>query len=376
MQVFQPAARAVAHELRATGGGVPLSSPGPFPDLFRADDQPERAPDRPGEGLVHVPALGRHVRPADARIGEGILPDADQASQVCPAAGRARTPASGGGMPGTDGPSQVWARAAARRSPCRSSTPPLVRSTRWRPSATQAWTVPRGLREVRLTVLRDVGAAVRFLTVLPWPGARSCEPAAVARAAWAFPVVGLLVGACSTAAGLAAAWLFGPPLHVIAAVAASAVVTGGLHLDGLADSADALFSWRSREKKLEILRDSRTGTMGALALFLVLATKLGALHALGPYWWKAALLAAPGGTPMNGLPRPRDAYVRPMRCRRSTTSRASLVGRTPTRRKGGEPGRTAVNPRSTRPDPMDRDAPLAPPPDESRPLGLLRGGSR
>lgn len=54
MQGFQPAARAVAHEVRATGGGVPLSSPGPFPDLFRADDQPERAPDRPGEGLVHV----------------------------------------------------------------------------------------------------------------------------------------------------------------------------------------------------------------------------------------------------------------------------------------------------------------------------------
>ena len=144
---------------------------------------------------------------------------------------------------------------------------------------------------MRVNPLRDVGAAVRFLTVLPWPGARSCEHAAVARAAWAFPVVGLLVGACSTAAGLAAAWLFGPPLHVIAAVAGSAVVTGGLHLDGLADSADALFSWRSREKKLEILRDSRIGTMGALALFLVLATKLGALHALGPHWWKAALLA-------------------------------------------------------------------------------------
>ena len=86
---------------------MPLSSPGPFPDLFRANDQPERASDQPGEGLVHVPAPGRHVRPADARIGEGIVPDADQASQVCPAAGRARTPASGGGMPGTDGPSQV-----------------------------------------------------------------------------------------------------------------------------------------------------------------------------------------------------------------------------------------------------------------------------
>ncbi len=142
-----------------------------------------------------------------------------------------------------------------------------------------------------VTPLRDVGAAVRFLTVLPCPGAPSCDPAAVARAAWAFPVVGVLIGGCSAAAGLACQWLFGPPLHLIAAVAASAMVTGGLHLDGLADSADALFSWRSREKKLEILRDSRIGTMGAVALFLVLATKLAALHALGPQWWEAALLA-------------------------------------------------------------------------------------
>ncbi len=140
-------------------------------------------------------------------------------------------------------------------------------------------------------LLRDVGSAVRFLTVIPWPGAPSSDSAAVARAVWAFPCVGLLAGGCSAAAGLASGWLFGPPLHVIAAVAASSVVTGGLHLDGLADSADALFSWRSRERKLAILHDSRIGTMGVLALFLVLAGKLAALHVLGPDWWTAALLA-------------------------------------------------------------------------------------
>jgi adenosylcobinamide-GDP ribazoletransferase len=138
---------------------------------------------------------------------------------------------------------------------------------------------------------RDVGAAVRFLTVIPWPGAQSSDPAAVARSAWAFPCVGLLVGGCSAAAGLASGWLFSPPLELIAAVGAPVIVTGGLHLDGLADSADALFSWRSREKKLEILHDSRIGTMGVLALFLVLATKLGALQALGQDWWRAAILA-------------------------------------------------------------------------------------
>ncbi len=142
-----------------------------------------------------------------------------------------------------------------------------------------------------LALVRDLGSAVRFLTVIPWPDALSSDSDAVARAVWAFPLVRLLTGCSSAAVGLACGWLCGAPLHVIAAVAASSVVTGGLHLDGLADGADALFSWRSRERKLEILHDSRIGTMGVLALFFVLATKLGALQALGPDWWKAALLA-------------------------------------------------------------------------------------
>jgi adenosylcobinamide-GDP ribazoletransferase len=132
---------------------------------------------------------------------------------------------------------------------------------------------------------------VRFLTVLPWPGAPASDAAALARGAAAFPIVGLLIGAASAAAGTIAGALFGSPLHAIAALAASAVVTGALHLDGLADSADALFSWRPREKKLEILRDSRIGTSGALALFFVLAAKLAALLSLGPGWWPAALIA-------------------------------------------------------------------------------------
>jgi adenosylcobinamide-GDP ribazoletransferase len=136
-----------------------------------------------------------------------------------------------------------------------------------------------------------LGEAVRFLTVLRWPGSPSSDPARLAQAAAAFPAAGLLVGAVSVGAGMAAERLFGSPFAAVAAVAASAVVTGGLHLDGLADSCDALFSWRSREQKLEILRDSRIGTMGALALFFALAVKVAALTALGPLWWRAALIA-------------------------------------------------------------------------------------
>jgi adenosylcobinamide-GDP ribazoletransferase len=143
----------------------------------------------------------------------------------------------------------------------------------------------------RLSPLTALGEAVRFLTIVPWPGLPAADPARIARSLAAFPPVGLLVGAGAAAAGLGAEWLFGAPLHAVAAVAASAVITGGLHLDGLADSADALFSWQPRERKLEILRDSRIGTMGALALFLVLAVKLGALLALEAGWWRGALLA-------------------------------------------------------------------------------------
>ena len=143
----------------------------------------------------------------------------------------------------------------------------------------------------RLSPLDALGEAVRFLTILPWPGTPTSDPARLGRAASAFPVVGLLIGISAAAAGLACERLFDSPLHALAAVAASTAITGALHLDGLADSADALFSWRSREKKLEILRDSRIGTMGSLALFFALATKLGALVALGPSWSTGALLA-------------------------------------------------------------------------------------
>jgi adenosylcobinamide-GDP ribazoletransferase len=132
---------------------------------------------------------------------------------------------------------------------------------------------------------------VRFLTAFPVPGLPPMKETTVARSMAAFPVVGLLIGACGVGAGLLAGWLWGEPLRAVAVVVAWMVVTWGLHLDGLADSADALFSWRPRERKLEIMKDSRVGTMGALALISVVLIKAGALYSLGPAWWAGALLA-------------------------------------------------------------------------------------
>ena len=126
---------------------------------------------------------------------------------------------------------------------------------------------------------RAVAAAVAFLTVVPVGRWILLGPTDVARGAALFPLVGAGVGA---AVGAIAIGLAGP-LPVLAAaalaLAAGAVLTGGMHLDALADSADALGA-RSRGRALEIMRDPRIGSFGALALTLDLLAKAAALAAL------------------------------------------------------------------------------------------------
>jgi adenosylcobinamide-GDP ribazoletransferase len=139
--------------------------------------------------------------------------------------------------------------------------------------------------------LRPIGEALRFLTVLPVRGLPPITEAGIVRSMVAFPLVGLLIGAGGASVGLVADWLWGDPLRAVAIVVAWILVTQGLHLDGLADSCDALFSWRSRERKLEIMKDSRIGAMGALGLLTIVLLKVGALLSLGAAWWLGALLA-------------------------------------------------------------------------------------
>ena len=128
------------------------------------------------------------------------------------------------------------------------------------------------------TLRLELATAVAFLTRLP---VRLETPLALAAASRAFPLAGTLVGGIA-AAVLALAHLAGiPPLvAALLAVGASIIVTGALHEDGLADSADGLFSGRSRERILEIFRDSRIGTFGALALILSIGLRTTALATL------------------------------------------------------------------------------------------------
>jgi adenosylcobinamide-GDP ribazoletransferase len=133
--------------------------------------------------------------------------------------------------------------------------------------------------------------AFMLLTRLPvgrWGGSD------LARAVWAFPVVGLVVGLFGGFVYWALDRFGVPPLLAASwAFVAILLVTGAFHEDGLADTADGFGGGRTAERKLEIMRDSRIGTYGAVALGLSLLIRISALAALGrPGLVLAALIAA------------------------------------------------------------------------------------
>jgi adenosylcobinamide-GDP ribazoletransferase len=139
----------------------------------------------------------------------------------------------------------------------------------------------------RPVLLRGVRAAFVSFTRLPLGG----YPYRAEEWRWApahLPLVGMAVGAWSAAVGLGASWLGLPrELAALLALATSVLVTGALHEDGLADSADALGGGHDRERVLAILKDSRIGTFGALALGFSLLIRAGALATLGGRSWLA-----------------------------------------------------------------------------------------
>ena len=125
---------------------------------------------------------------------------------------------------------------------------------------------------------RDAAEALRFFTRLPLPDSEAeFDMNRIARAA---PVAGAAVGLVGALALAASAGLGLPPLVAAAlALAAEIAATGALHEDGLADVADGFGGGATRERKLAIMRDSRIGAFGAVALVLSLTIRVGALSA-------------------------------------------------------------------------------------------------
>jgi adenosylcobinamide-GDP ribazoletransferase len=136
-------------------------------------------------------------------------------------------------------------------------------------------------------------AALRFLTVLPLAAGGPEDARVLGRSACLFPLVGILAGLGLAALDVLLGTVLPPwPVSVLV-VLAMAGVSGGLHLDGLADTADGFLSSRVRERVLEIMRDSRIGSMGVLAIVGVLMLKAAALASVPPGRRGATLLLMP-----------------------------------------------------------------------------------
>jgi adenosylcobinamide-GDP ribazoletransferase len=129
-------------------------------------------------------------------------------------------------------------------------------------------------------------AAFTFLTRLPL-GVTRADAAlpSLADASWAFPVVGVVLGAIGGIA-YAIAFAFGLPALAAAliAVATTALITGALHEDGLADTVDGFGGGNTREAKLDIMRDSRIGTFGVIALMVSIGLRTIAIADTGTRW--------------------------------------------------------------------------------------------
>lgn len=136
---------------------------------------------------------------------------------------------------------------------------------------------PRARRE-----LRAFGAAVCFLTRLPLGRLLAVDGDDLARAGAMFPLIGAAIGTLVGAVAFLLVHSLGGWLAAVLALAAATLLTGALHLDALADSADAL-SARTRERALEIMRDHAVGSYGAVAIALDLLLKAGALSTLASH---------------------------------------------------------------------------------------------
>lgn len=140
----------------------------------------------------------------------------------------------------------------------------------------------------------ELSLAIGFLTILPViDNRRASEDTVAASFEW-FPFVGFILGLALCGEDVILSYAFGQVMRSVLVVLSLIVITGAVHLDGLADTADALGAGRDRERALEILRDSRIGAFGAIAIFFDLILKILALSTLAGQARYFALILAPG----------------------------------------------------------------------------------
>ena len=108
-----------------------------------------------------------------------------------------------------------------------------------------------------------------------------------------FPLVGTIIGAFLWLLYTVISWVFPPPYGAVLIVAAWLYITGGLHADGLMDTADGVLSGRSRERMLDILKDSRVGASGVMVFVFVMLLKITFVATIPSSFMGLALLSIP-----------------------------------------------------------------------------------
>jgi adenosylcobinamide-GDP ribazoletransferase len=136
-------------------------------------------------------------------------------------------------------------------------------------------------------------AALRFLTILPVSWRAAEDPQHFKKCLLFFPLVGALVGLAGCLGAYGVGLFFPQQVVAVVSLIYLAFISGFLHLDGLADSADGLLSARPREDCLRIMKDSRTGAMGVIAVVSLMLIKYSALSSMASEEFYLALFFMP-----------------------------------------------------------------------------------
>jgi adenosylcobinamide-GDP ribazoletransferase len=139
--------------------------------------------------------------------------------------------------------------------------------------------------------MNALSLAVQFLTRVPMRSAE-VKPRDVAGSYYFYPFIGLCVGAAAVLVRHGMSFIFPNSFSIVVALAFISWITGGLHEDGLADVADGMAGGWDKEQRLAIMKDSRIGAFGALALALTILAKYAALTSMDPARVDGAILSA------------------------------------------------------------------------------------
>lgn len=136
-------------------------------------------------------------------------------------------------------------------------------------------------------------AALRFLTSIPLPGKRELSPEQLGKATSFFPVAGLIIGGILVLLNWGLGFILPPALVNALLIAAIVILTGAMHLDGLADTCDGIAGHKSMEERWAVMRDSRTGAFGVVGIAVILLVKYVSLNIIPEEMMIPVLLFVP-----------------------------------------------------------------------------------